>query len=95
MHMMIVKAIADGSGPDITGRIVPMPAGSYHLCREDDRKHKPHGWGAQHHQRSIADSRLQTVFCQPMRRRGGLCASRSYRLSGTGFPPRYAVHRGV
>ena len=37
MHMMIVKAIADGSGPDITGRIVPMPAGSYHLCREDDR----------------------------------------------------------
>ena len=37
MHMMIVKAIADGSGPDITGRIVPMPAGSCHLCREDDR----------------------------------------------------------
>lgn len=32
MHMMIVKAIADGSGPDITGRIVPMPAGSYHGC---------------------------------------------------------------
>ena len=37
MHMMTVKAIADGSGPDITGRTVPMPAGSYHLCREDDR----------------------------------------------------------
>lgn len=37
MHMMIVKAIADGSGPDITGRTVPMPAGSYHMCREDDR----------------------------------------------------------
>ena len=37
MHMMTVKAIADGSGPDITGRTVPMPAGSYHLCREDGR----------------------------------------------------------
>lgn len=37
MHMMIVKAIADGNGPDITGRTVPMPSGSSHLCREDDR----------------------------------------------------------
>lgn len=32
MHMIQIKAIADANGPDITGVVVPMPAGSVHLA---------------------------------------------------------------
>lgn len=36
MYMMMVRAKADAKGPDITGKIVPMPAGSIHQCSKAD-----------------------------------------------------------
>jgi hypothetical protein len=31
MYAAIVKALNDTNGPDISGKVVPMPTGSYHL----------------------------------------------------------------